>query len=297
MDSEQEVLTGSNSIHDQFSPPIAKQGRLETLSHQSSKGTPSGKTQFTFTCESDSAKSISWPDYGYPPLPGAYPDTMPNGIDGAYDNVPTSGMQNMSGYDTANQGDGQRAAQGAQVSQPRRTKRSLAKQYATAAKERKVRQAYGNFHHAPKLEDVWICEYCEYEAIFGGPPEALIRQYEIKDRRERRRLAEKQRLLEKAKMRNKRGKKGSKNSKNAHAATQPQQQQQTQKPRHDQLPGEYPQDNADLPADEYLLDDYDEDPASTPTLPPKALPKASISQRNAQHLNSKVGSPGDLHGL
>lgn len=51
--------------------------------------------------------------------------------------------------------------------------------------------------------EIWICEFCEYESIFGEPPEALMRQYELKDRRERRRLREKQRLLEKAKQKGK----------------------------------------------------------------------------------------------
>ncbi len=88
-----------------------------------------------------------------------------------------------------------------------------------AAKQRRLQQEYTNFHS--KTAELWICEFCEYEAIFGRPPEALIRQYEIKDRRERRRQEEKRRLLEKAKMRNKnKGRKGGKKGKgidNAHA--------------------------------------------------------------------------------
>lgn len=51
----------------------------------------------------------------------------------------------------------------------------------------------------------WICEFCEYESIFGEAPEALMRQYDIKDRRERRKAADRQRLLEKVKQQ--RGKK------------------------------------------------------------------------------------------
>ncbi|KAI5796290.1 hypothetical protein DFH27DRAFT_626288 [Peziza echinospora] len=51
--------------------------------------------------------------------------------------------------------------------------------------------------------EFWICEFCEYESIFGERPEALMRQYDIKERKERRRLREKQRLLDKAKQKNK----------------------------------------------------------------------------------------------
>ncbi|KAI0867942.1 hypothetical protein GGS24DRAFT_245549 [Hypoxylon argillaceum] len=68
-------------------------------------------------------------------------------------------------------------------------------------------------HHPPAPEDYYLCEFCEYELIFGHPPEALIRQYEIKDRRRRREEAERRRLLEKAKMKSRKGKKTNNNNK------------------------------------------------------------------------------------
>lgn len=61
---------------------------------------------------------------------------------------------------------------------------------------------------------MWICEFCEYEDIFGVPPVALIRQYEIKDRQERKRAAERRRLLEKARAKGRKNKKGSKKAAN-----------------------------------------------------------------------------------
>lgn len=61
---------------------------------------------------------------------------------------------------------------------------------------------------------MWICEFCEYEDIFGVPPVALIRQYEIKDRQERKRAAERRRLLEKARAKGRKNKKGSKKATN-----------------------------------------------------------------------------------
>ena len=98
----------------------------------------------------------------------------------------------------------------------RKKKRSPGSIYALAARQRRIQQQYTNLHHPPSMEDIWICEFCEYESIFGRPPEALIRQYEIKDRKERKRLAEKKRLLEKAKMKGRKNKKATKNaSKNA----------------------------------------------------------------------------------
>ncbi|RPA83317.1 hypothetical protein BJ508DRAFT_324614 [Ascobolus immersus RN42] len=66
--------------------------------------------------------------------------------------------------------------------------------------------------------ETWICEFCEYESIFGEPPEALMRQYDIKDRKERRRLANQRRLLEKAKQKARKGRTSSKQKSNAQAA-------------------------------------------------------------------------------
>jgi hypothetical protein len=58
-----------------------------------------------------------------------------------------------------------------------------------------LQQEYNNLEHPPAPVDVWICESCEYESIFGEPPHALIRQYEIKDRKERRSLSRKEEAI------------------------------------------------------------------------------------------------------
>lgn len=92
---------------------------------------------------------------------------------------------------------------------PRR-RRTAGKEYLIAARQRREQQEYQNYHHPQALEDIWMCEFCEYELIYGSPPEALIRQYEIKDRRVRKQEAERRRLLEKAKSKGRKGKKGSK---------------------------------------------------------------------------------------
>lgn len=114
---------------------------------------------------------------------------------------------------------------------------------------------------------MWICEFCEYEDLFGRPPEALIRQYEIKDRAERKRQEEKRRLLEKAKMKGRKGKKGTKGQKNAAAQVQQNGTQGLQQHQgghvdyaHDGVQGQAPQGQQD----EYYDDEYDEgyDPVS-----------------------------------
>lgn len=102
---------------------------------------------------------------------------------------------------------------------PPKPRRPAHLRHARAARQRKVDQEYQNYHNRPDPKDIWMCGFCEYEAIFGEPPRALIRQYEIKDAKERRRQAEKKRLLEKAKSKGRKARKGTKASKaNAAAA-------------------------------------------------------------------------------
>ena len=274
-----------------------------SLLEQPSKRSGSAKTQFTFTCESDSAKSMVWPDAHSPtPSTGLYDEASRNSRLRASQNdrdFATHGTQtspNMAGQHgqpTPQQpGVNQQAPQ-----QERKPRRSLKKQYAMAARDRRLRQEYTNYHHPPKEEDVWICEFCEYESIFGEPPRALIRQYESKDRLERKRLAEKRRLLEKAKMKGRKGKKSNKNAaKHANAAAQA--QQPTQKQRYDQQPVDsVPLHHQGTQSDEYVLDDYDEDPMPVPDLPPSKLPQPVDQNRNGTlrtHSGSgAIGLTGD----
>lgn len=177
--------------------------------------------------------------------------------------------------------------------QSRKPRRPPAKQYAMAASKRRLQQNYNNYNHPPSSEDIWICEFCEYESIFGSPPEALVRQYEIKDRRERRRLAEKKRLLEKAKMKGRKGKKGNKNAaKNANtSAALP--QQSTQKPRYDPKPVDSTaKQHQGTQSEEYPDDDYDDSPIPMPppfTRTPSKIPQP-IAKTNGQSLRSAAGS-------
>ena len=258
------------------------------------------KNQFTFTCGSDAGKGMTWPGYPYPVPNGAYQSNSLRGGDGTYDAY-NSTQVSQDGQGAPSQVNPAAANATSVAPQPNKTGRPLSKQYAMAARDRRLRQNYNNFHHPPKEEDVWICEYCEYEAIFGGPPEALMRQYEIKDRRERRRLAEKRRLLEKAKMKGRKGKKGNKSGKGANSGAQA--TQSNQKQRYDPNSTE---DNATLQqapqSEDYLLDEYDDDPLSTPTLPPQTpsrIPQPVV--QNPSHslrppsgsgsLRQSVGSP------
>jgi hypothetical protein len=101
------------------------------------------------------------------------------------------------------------ASRGSDISE-KRSRRQLEKELARAARERRADATEKYFNNSPKEENIWICEFCEYERIFGRPPRALIRAYETKDRLARQQEAERKRLLEKAKAKARKTKRNSK---------------------------------------------------------------------------------------
>jgi hypothetical protein len=167
-------------------------------------------------------------------------------------------------------------------------KRSPGSIYTLAARQRKIQQQYVNLHHPPRMEDIWICEFCEYESIFGRPPEALIRQYEIKDRKERKRLAEKKRLLEKAKLKGRKNKKATKNAtKNA----------ATQQTSYDQGYGRGSFDHSSMGGpgphdDDYLANEYDEESISAPPAPPAPPPSFKTPLPPESQATATAGAKG-----
>jgi hypothetical protein len=194
----------------------------------------------------------------------------------------------------ARQGQTQQSAQaqrqnGPQSAPPKRTRRSAAKEYQIAARQRRQKQEYQNMTHPPNPEDIWICEFCEYESIFGTPPEALIKQYEIKDRRLRKQEAERKRLLEKAKMKGRKGKKGSKGAAKTSAQDRQAHQQSSQQSIPlEQNPSQGTQ-SEDYPEDEYEQD-YGQDDPSSPGIPPSARHQDPVQ------IDSGQGGPGQAGG-
>lgn len=286
------------------STALKGQENVSLLEQQASKKPSSYKTQFTFTCESDSGKNMAWQEQ--PPA---------STINQAYNNAPIPNTVTAQAAQAAVQQGRDFATQGTQTSPniasapsqampshgptsqqtqqpPTKPRRSLAKQLVVAARQRRLQREYDNYHHPPAPEDTWICEFCEYEMIFGSPPEALIRQYEIKDRQERRRLAEKRRLLEKAKMKGRKGKKGTKNAaKNANAANLA--QQPASKQRHDQPVDSNPLQNQPTQSEDYLGDIYDDDPPSN-VAPLQTATRIPQPIAHAQH--QSVRSATDFAG-
>jgi hypothetical protein len=156
-----------------------------------------------------------------------------------------------------------------QAAPSKKTRRRAGKEYLIAARQRREQQKWRNQHHPIPREDQWTCEFCEYEQIFGTPPVALIKQYETKDRHARKQEAERRRLLEKAKMKGRKGKKGSKAAPKAAPAVQDR-QAQTQ---HSAPLNQSQSQSQGTQSEEYYEDEYDDEyPQDDPAPPSPAGP-------------------------
>lgn len=173
---------------------------------------PPKQTQFTFVCESPVSASLAFsaPSHNTTSTTRDLPGDSAGYQKAMHTTVGTQtspSMSNNAAYPPTPQ-------QTKKKSSNSRTANSR-RDYALQQQRRRRQEAMGG---GGNNGEIWICEFCEYESIFGEAPEALMRQYEIKDRRERRRLAEKRRLLEKAKQKGKKnsgkglGKKGGGNA-------------------------------------------------------------------------------------
>ncbi|KAI2464620.1 hypothetical protein F4781DRAFT_65452 [Annulohypoxylon bovei var. microspora] len=223
----------------------------------STKASPTSSAQFTFTF--DSQNPVSWPgsDPAPPNVRTSHPlnrssrtmSTMGSmGVAGSVPNGSAASSAGSGDLQPGTNATGSEAVRGANQAStaPKKSKRR-GNSLVQAAKQRRRETAFQNFHHPPAAEDIWICEFCEYERIFGRAPEALIRQYEIKDRRRRREEAERRRLLEKAKMKSRKGKKANKspaknNSTPADRHTASSSGQQG--PQHPPMPDDHDEDQA-----------------------------------------------------
>ncbi|OHE96468.1 hypothetical protein CORC01_08231 [Colletotrichum orchidophilum] len=174
-----------------------------SLLHQqpsSVKSSPTA-TQFTFTCDSPVPK---------PHWPGTDPATSHPGYPRQTRHA-SMATQTAPDAASADAGSCDPAPTGKGASQPKKKSRQRAEKGLRVAAKTRRREAEERYYsNPPKVEDMWICEFCEYERIFGEPPHALIRQYEIKDRKARRKEVERKRLLEKAKAKSRKGKKPAK---------------------------------------------------------------------------------------
>ena len=131
------------------------------------------------------------------------------------------------------------------ASRTKKLRKRINKDLEEQARARKREQEAINYQ-TPPGDDMYICPFCEFEAINGYKPKTLIRGFEMKERKKQLEAERRQRLLEKAKARGRKGKKGKAPAK---AGTLPDGGSQ---------PGQAPAMNAN-PSEETRSDEYDED--------------------------------------
>lgn len=172
-------------------PPQQGQENMSLLQQHSSTKRGPASSQFTFTCDSQvpgtfawsgSTRRLSGPLHQAPVARTANeawsrgpqatqnshtPPPAPQIVDPSKETLPRSNMGNQ------------------QTSTQKGSRRGSARDYTIAAMARRRETQLNNRRNPPKPEDVWICYFCDYEQIFGQPPAALVRQYEIKDRKQR----------------------------------------------------------------------------------------------------------------
>jgi len=163
--------------------PSGGQENISLLQQQASKKASPASTQFTFTCDSQVPKTVPWPGPSSGGIMHQSPaargmstqatQTDPNiPTNMSVPNVVTQAKQGLAASQHAP--NSQKSGQ-SQLAPPKKNRRrTSSKEYIVAARQRRHQQEFRNYHHPPAPEDVWICEFCEYERIFGTPPEAQI---------------------------------------------------------------------------------------------------------------------------
>lgn len=191
------------------------QENISLLQQQLSNKRGPTSTQFTFTCSSQVPGSLAWPgaDRRMPP-PAQQASSTRHVSDtwGRISQTQQTGQTPVAPADidsTPKELPSQGGAPSPAAAQ-KAARRTLSRELDAAAKARRRETLLNNRRHPPKPEEVWICHFCEYESIFGRPPSALIRRYEIKDRKQRQLEQQRKAQWERLKKGKHKGKKNSK---------------------------------------------------------------------------------------
>ncbi|POS81306.1 hypothetical protein DHEL01_v200282 [Diaporthe helianthi] len=204
----------SNAIANaEKNPTLEGQENTSLLYHQQPVKSTPATTQFTFTCDSQVPGTLAWPGSD-PKMSNSAAIDYSQSAAGTYTHSrasqtpqPVGALGGPDQEGAPSEGSLRGEAPQSAATLERRNRRRAARDLHLQARKRREGTARQNFLNPPKLEDQWICEFCEYERIFGYPPVALIRQYEIKDRKIRQQEEERRRVWEKAKARSRKGKK------------------------------------------------------------------------------------------
>ncbi|KAK3298385.1 uncharacterized protein B0H64DRAFT_415122 [Chaetomium fimeti] len=237
-------------------PPHHGQENISLLHQPSSAKRSPASTQFTFTCDSQVPGSLAWPGSDRRmamPQHAAVnqgKENWPRGPQPAQGGHAVSGMPHV-----ADAGTKEASSRGTHHTAPpqKTSRRSATKEYLAAAKARRRETQLYNKRHPPKPEEMWVCHFCEYEWIFGHPPEALVRSYEIKERKQRQLEEQRRAQWERMKKGKHKGKKNSKlPAKNGNAV------QDVHHHADNRAAGDHHYDHGDQ-GEEYYDDEYYED--------------------------------------
>ncbi|KAM7186488.1 hypothetical protein V8F20_011364 [Naviculisporaceae sp. PSN 640] len=209
------IISDAIALAEKLREPQGQENISFFQQHLSNKRGPTS-AQFTFECTSKVPGSFAWPGADRRMLPppghkfgsdrhsgdnwGHGPQAQPTGQAPA---MPTHAES--ASKEASSQG---RVPSPASASKP--TRRSLSRELDAQAKARRRETEAKNRRNPPKSEDFWECEFCEYERIFGEPPALLIRQYELKERKQRQLEQRRKAQLERLKKGKHKGKKSSK---------------------------------------------------------------------------------------
>ncbi|KAK3363473.1 hypothetical protein B0T25DRAFT_587413 [Lasiosphaeria hispida] len=267
-------------------------------------------TQFTFTCNSQVPGTLAWPGSDrrapaqthQPPPARQANENWSRNTQVAQANQPAP--LNLSADIGSKELPSKSApAQSQPAPAPKSTRRSLNKELAAAAKARRRQTQLNNRRHPPKPEDVWICHFCEYESIFGRPPEALIRQYELKDRKARQLEQQRRAQWERMKKGKHKGKKNSKlPAKSNSVAQEPHQPAGAHGVPMNSNYSQGTQSEEYYDDDDYEDEDYDPDEEGPDEQPsnmafPKHLGGSSFTERPCQLSRNCLSTIMMVHGL
>jgi hypothetical protein len=212
------IISAAIANAERFPARAGQENENLSLLHQQHrvKASPAS-TEFTFTCDSQVPSGIHWPasrgQHSYSTLqPGLSRDQQPNNhTNASFATTPSSRpLPGHAGQAAAATGTSVNPTMTGQpspaaprpkprISHAERIQRDIDRQATARQRLQQDKNAKSGSLDKWTAKDVELCRFCEYEAYFGVPPRALIRQYELKERKEVLARRKRQRQIENAK--------------------------------------------------------------------------------------------------
>ncbi|EFX01890.1 hypothetical protein CMQ_4961 [Grosmannia clavigera kw1407] len=199
----------SNAIANAEKQASREQENTTHVREQPSVMSSPASAQFTFTCTSQVPGNLMWPGSD-PKIPTGSSQWQQGRLRGGHGQPGSEGGRDKS-LDRSDEPDAAgRSLRGSDGSEAKLSEKAalkkLDRELAKQARERKRIQQRQNAVTSPSSE-FYICPFCEYESFYKKKPKSFIRSFELRERKKREQAEERQRLLDKAKARGRKGKK------------------------------------------------------------------------------------------